>query len=125
MNEKILDLGCGNRKTPGSTGVDIAPLPGVDVVHDLSVFPYPIQSDSFDRIILRHVIEHIPDVVRLMKEIHRIGKPGAILEIYTPHFTSINSYSDPAHVHHFSLQTFDYFCGDTAHDYTLGVKYEM
>jgi 2-polyprenyl-3-methyl-5-hydroxy-6-metoxy-1,4-benzoquinol methylase len=125
MTLKTLDLGCGARKTDGADGLDIAALTGVDIVHDLTKFPYPIADNSYERIVLRHVIEHIPDSIALMREIHRIGKPGCIVEIYTPHFTSINSYSDPTHLHHFALQTFDYFCGETAHAYTLGVRFDM
>ena len=55
---KILDLGCGQNKVPGAIGLDNIQLPGVDIVHDLMNFPYPIKSVSMDKIYLRHVIEH-------------------------------------------------------------------
>lgn len=35
---RALDLGCGGRKLPGARGVDSLALPGVDVIHDLSIF---------------------------------------------------------------------------------------
>jgi len=124
-NEKVLDLGCGARKRTGSIGLDRVALAGVDIVHDLDHFPYPLSDSSFDRIILRHVVEHVSDVVALMEEIHRIGRPGAIVEIYTPHFTSASSFSDPTHKHHFSLLTFDFFCGATDHGYVHKAKYEI
>ena len=117
--EKILDLGCGKNKVSGATGLDRVALPGVDIVHDMNVYPYPLEDNSFDRIVLKHIVEHIPNLVSLMNEVHRIGKPGSIVEIETPHFTSTNSYNDPTHVHHFSLLAFDFFCGDTKHDYLL------
>lgn len=44
-----------------------------------------------------------------MQEIHRIGTPGALVDIKTPHFSSILSWNDPTHKHHFSRTSFDYF----------------
>ncbi|MCB4755511.1 MAG: class I SAM-dependent methyltransferase [Elusimicrobia bacterium] len=122
---KILDLGCGAKKTPGATGIDLTPQQGVDIVHDLEVTPYPIADNVYDRIVIRHVIEHINNVVGLMQEVHRIGKRGATVEIHTPHYTSLNSYIDPAHRHHFSLFAFDIFCGNTDHGYNLGALYRL
>jgi SAM-dependent methyltransferase len=124
-NEKILDLGCGARKTPGSLGLDRENLPGVDVVHDLETYPYPLQTNQFDRIVMRHAAEHVDDVVKLMEEVHRIGKPGAIVTIYAPHYTSTNSYRDPTHKHHFSLFSFDFFCGDTVHGYLVKTPFKF
>lgn len=115
MKQAILDLGCGERKLPEAIGMDRVRLPAVDVVHDLDVFPYPFETNQFERIRLRHVAEHVTDVVRLMEEIHRIGRAGCRVEIFSPHFTSLNSYADPTHKHHFSLLTFDLFCGKTEH----------
>jgi SAM-dependent methyltransferase len=122
--KKVLDLGCGARKTPGAVGLDRVRLDGVDVVHDLDVYPYPVETSSFDHIILRHVAEHVEDVVALMDEIHRIGRPGATIEIHVPHFTSCNAYTDPTHKHHFSLLTFDFFCGGTVHGYILKSRFK-
>ena len=50
MEKKILDLGCGRNKVPGAIGLDLFPVPGVDVVHDLEAFPYPFENNSFDEI---------------------------------------------------------------------------
>lgn len=41
-------------------------------------------SSFFDYIILWHVLEHVPDPARLLKEIERILKPGGILLIGVP-----------------------------------------
>ena len=45
---KILDLGCGKKKRPGSVGVDINPNSDADIIHDLNVFPYPFENSSFE-----------------------------------------------------------------------------
>ncbi len=107
--ERTLDLGCGGRKAPGAVGIDRAPGEGVDIVHDLNVFPWPIPDSSFDVIRCSHILEHLPDVVRTMEEMHRIGRSGARVEIETPHYSFVGSWWDPTHVHHFSVRSFDYF----------------
>ncbi|MGD8393963.1 MAG: methyltransferase domain-containing protein [Candidatus Eiseniibacteriota bacterium] len=122
---RTLDLGCGTRKIPGAFGVDRVDLPGVDLVHDLDTHPYPIADSTFDRIVMRHVAEHVDDVVALMAEIHRIGRPGATVVIHVPHYTSTSAYIDPTHRHYFSLLTFDFFCGETEHPYVLDSTFEM
>lgn len=50
-----------------------------------------------------------------MEEIHRVGKKGAIVEIRTPHFSSLYSWQDPTHRYHFALDSFDYFTEETRH----------
>ena len=105
----VLDLGCGHNKYPGSVGVDIAPLAEVDVVHDLNAYPYPFDANTFDRIRLIHVIEHMQSITKTMEEIHRISKPGALVEIVTPHHTDSSSWQDPTHVWHLNTRSFDYF----------------
>ena len=97
LSVKILDIGCGKHKWPGSIGLDIAPLDGVDVVHDLNQFPYPFSDDTFDRIRVIHVIEHIQSIPRTMEEIHRIARHGAEIDIETPHYTDASSWQDPSH----------------------------
>ena len=55
---KILDLGCGENKVQGAIGLDNVDINGVDILHDLLRFPYPLNDNSFDIIYLRNVIEH-------------------------------------------------------------------
>jgi ubiquinone/menaquinone biosynthesis C-methylase UbiE len=106
---RILDLGCGDNKHPGATGVDIADIPGVDVVWDLDGRRWPLPDSSFDLIIMRHILEHLESPVETMLEAHRVAAPNAVVEIVTPHFSSANSWSDPTHRHHFAVAAFDYF----------------
>ena len=110
-----LDLGCGRAKIAGSVGIDIAVASEADIRHDLGRFPYPVEDSRFEVIFCRNVIEHVPDVVRLMEEIHRIGRPGAEVLVTTPHFSSVYSYQDPTHVRHLSMESLDYFTADTRH----------
>ncbi len=106
---KTLDLGCGLHKSPGSIGLDVVPLPSVDVVHDLNVFPYPFDADTFDCIRVIHVIEHLQSIVKTMEEIHRIAKPEAVVTILTPHHSDASSWQDPTHIWHLSTGSFNFF----------------
>lgn len=98
----MLDVGCGSAKTPGAVGLDISPDTHADIVHDLDAFPYPIEDDSFDQILLQDVIEHVAEPVRLFEELHRVARSGARIQMRTPHFSSVLAYGDPTHRHYFS-----------------------
>lgn len=99
----VLDLGCGSRKWPGSVGLDVSPATQADIVHDLEVFPYPIEDAAFDVVLMQDVIEHVDDLYGLMAEVHRIARPGARVLLRTPHFSSMLAFSDPTHKHYLSL----------------------
>ena len=98
----VLDIGCGSAKHPGAVGLDISPDTAADIVHDLDAFPYPIEDRSFDQILLQDVIEHVREPIRVFEELHRIARPGARVQLRTPHFSSVLAYGDPTHRHYFS-----------------------
>lgn len=110
--KKILDVGCGWNKVPGAIGIDSNPRAHADVVHDLGVLPYPFPDNEFDEIVCRHVIEHVPDVMALVSELHRIAKSGARLTIVTPHYTNPDWATDPTHRNHFNSYSFNCFIDD-------------
>lgn len=102
----ILDFGCGPKKTPGAIGVDKVAFAGVDVVWDLESFPYPFQDNSADGAVLSHCLEHFLDPLAVLREVSRIVRRGGTIRIFTPHFSSMNAYSDLTHHHAFSLHAF-------------------
>jgi SAM-dependent methyltransferase len=110
--EKILDVGCGQNKVPGAIGIDANPRSHADVLHDLGVFPYPFKENEFDEIICRHVVEHVPDVMGFISELHRIAKPRAHLKIVTPHYSNPDWATDPTHRNHFNSYSFMCFVPD-------------
>ncbi|MEP7198244.1 MAG: methyltransferase domain-containing protein [Chloroflexota bacterium] len=105
----ILDIGCGNAKTPGALGIDANPQTQADIIHDLDQFPWPLPSDEFDQIVCSHIVEHVADMMRFMAEVHRVARPQARVAIITPHFSNRFSFTDPTHRRHLSLRSFDYF----------------
>src|SRR5580698_619212 len=72
---RILDVGCGINKYPGSIGVDRNANTRADVLCDLDRFPYPFRDSSFAELRAIHVIEHVSDVIRAMAELHRVVVP--------------------------------------------------
>jgi len=107
---KILDLGCGKSKYSGAIGVDFSDRHSPDVVHDLNVFPYPFPDSEFDLIVMNNVLEHLDDVLSVMREVHRICKSGGgRVKVIVPYFRSIWAFIDPTHKHCFTVDSFSYF----------------
>lgn len=84
---KKLNLGSGEFPKPGYVNVDYYAVSTPDVVHNLEVFPYPFSDNEFDLLEADHCLEHLSSPFRVMKELHRIGKPGARVVIRVPHFS--------------------------------------
>jgi hypothetical protein len=40
--------------------MDVLPYPGVDIVHDATVTPWPLESDTISLITMSHFLEHVP-----------------------------------------------------------------
>lgn len=104
-----LDLGSGGVSVKKIYSVDHLALDGVDIVADLNKPLDLLPDNSVDYIYSRHALEHIQDFFMVMHEIHRISKPGGVIEIIVPHFSNIYGYSDPTHVRFFGLFTMHYF----------------
>ena len=110
--KKILDVGCGQNKFPGAIGIDANRLSHADVIHDLGSLPYPFRDNEFDEIVCRHVIEHVPDVMGFVSELHRICKPAGRIRIVTPHYSNPDWATDPTHRNHFNSYSFTCFMPD-------------
>ena len=109
MERVKLNLGSGTDIRPDYVNLDIAPLAGVDVVHDLSELPLPFEDGSFEEVLCKDVLEHL-DYVPVLRELHRILRPGGRLVVEAPHFSSPAVYIDPTHRTAFSVETLGFFC---------------
>ncbi len=108
-SKKTLDVGCGRHKHPGAIGLDSNPKTDADVVHDLAVVPYPFPDSEFDEVIGIHVVEHVPDVMAFISELHRITKPGGRIKLVAPHYTNPDWPADLTHRNHLNSYSFQYF----------------
>ncbi len=122
----IINLGCGAVRIPGSIGVDrVAISDFVDVVHDLDKVPYPFKNNSVDEIHFYHVLEHLQQPIKKMEELHRILKPGGIIYLRVPHFSSMGAFSDITHVRPFGFTSFDCFKKDDYHHFYTEVEFKL
>jgi len=94
-----LDLGCGLNKQKGYVGIDIQKHDGVDIVHDIQEFPWPIPDNSCLTILMSHMWEHIEPKYRfqMMDECWRISKCDSQLCIAAPYANSFLAHAHPAH----------------------------
>ena len=106
---KVLDMGCGFSKEPGSIGVDMIAGSDADVRANLAHDTLPFQDNSFDAIYCNDVLEHLPNVIGTMEEIWRVGKHGADVYIVSPSMSSAHLHNDPTHLRAFTSRSFDYF----------------
>jgi SAM-dependent methyltransferase len=84
---RLLDVGCGTGWLADHfrdyTGLDGSP----DAVaaatardrnvrlHDVAE-PLPVEDASFDGVVMKDLLEHVPDPVALVREVHRVLRPG-------------------------------------------------
>lgn len=130
---KKLNLGTGNQPKEGYVNVDKLNLKGVDIIHDLDNFPYPFKDNSIDEIYTEYTMEHMKDIIGTLKELYRICKPNATIEIIVPHFTAHQMFGDLTHHRFFSYTSFDNFVvnlGKYEQDYgnvnyCKDIKFEM
>lgn len=106
-----LNLGCGSNKEEGFVNVDRAHSP--DVLHDLESFPWPWETSSVEEIRANHVLEHLgatPEkFIGVMKEMYRVCKHGAVVNIVVPHPRSDDFMNDPTHVRPITLNVMSLF----------------
>lgn len=120
---KKLNLGAGEDRKEGYINVDWSPLTKPDVVHDLNTFPYPFENEAFEKIEAFHVLEHLDKPFNVMKELHRILKPGGVLHVKVPHFS--RGFSHAEHAHGFDVTFPLYFNPNFTKSGYYGVSFEL
>jgi SAM-dependent methyltransferase len=104
-----LHLGCGHIIKKGWINHDIVQLPGVDIVHNLTEFPWPWDDGIFDEIYMDNVLEHLPETTQTLEELWRIMKPGGTIFIGVPYWNSFEAWGDPTHERLFSEELFEFY----------------
>ena len=90
----ILDIGCGDlpgNRILNSDGIDMFDYGQRYQFNIEETFPWPIQDDLYDEVVALHILEHIKDgyaFIRILNEIWRVSKNGAIFRGACPHFPS-------------------------------------
>ena len=123
---RLLDVGCGNgswcvyMRARGwdVTGQEIDPKAVASApahlsqVHLGTLGSAAFPTDSFDAVVMNHVLEHVHEPVALLAECYRIARPGGLLIVTTPNSESYGhkhfgacwrGLEPPRHLHLFSV----------------------
>lgn len=129
---KTLDIGCGNNKHIGNgiekvIGMDIVDLPGVDVIHDMELFPYPFDNLSFNTVVMHHSLEHVSKEnktnIIIIEEIYRILAPGGLLVVEVPIGQWFNY--DPTHKNYVGYWYWKYFSSDFPLNFYTHARFDL
>jgi len=124
MKPKKLNLGCGKDYKESYVNIDICKDLKADVYHDLGKFPYPFKANTFDEILSLGTLELIDaNFLKIMEELHRICKSGAIIKIRSPVFPNMCSAQDPLTKKFMTWNTFEYF-KDGGFDYYSKARFD-
>jgi SAM-dependent methyltransferase len=79
-----LNLGSGNEPLPGFVNVDMRPVPGVQVVGDVTRLPFG--DGSAEEVVASSLLEHFRDPYSVLDEVHRVLAPGGrfMMRVPTP-----------------------------------------
>ena len=107
------NMGCGHSALPGWVNVDKFPSPAVDQLVDLEVLPWPWADDCADAVRFCHSLEHMgattPLFLGIIKELWRICRDGAALDIMVPHPRHDYFLGDPTHVRPITWEVLECF----------------
>ena len=107
---KKLNLGCGKKIKPGFMNVDIQKSPGIDKSFNFDKFPYPFKNNTFDYVLIDNVLEHLENPERVLLELHRICKNGAVIRIIVPYWNSKPAFN-LEHKHFFHERSLELLLG--------------
>ena len=94
-NARLLDVGCGGAwlgdHFDDYTGIDVSPEAveaarsrGRQVLLVDGGEPLPFDEGSFDGVVLKDVLEHVPDPVALVREVRRVLRPNGTVFASSP-----------------------------------------
>jgi SAM-dependent methyltransferase len=111
---RILEIGSGPSNPSSDFLATLGELTGLDVDPDVrgnralrrsSVFDggaFPFEDGAFDACVSNYVLEHVPDPLRHLAEVHRVLRPGGPYVFRTPnryHYVALVSWLTPHWFH--------------------------
>ena len=92
-----LDVCCGQYKHEGYVGMDKRAMEGVDIVHDVQVFPWPVEDNSCELVtmLLSWCCIEPKYRLQLMDEFWRITAKDGRLGIADQYYTGDRAQHDP------------------------------
>lgn len=119
-----VDLGCGKLKEKGCIGLDVSKNVRPDIVADLTS-SIPLKTSCVDEAHCNHFLEHT-DFMPVIEQIHRIMKPGGIVHVTVPYYSSKDFFTYPTHKTSFTEHTFHkYFSSGGELNFYSHVRFEV
>ncbi|WP_051540801.1 methyltransferase domain-containing protein [Ahrensia sp. 13_GOM-1096m] len=113
---KVIDIGCGRKKIPGSIGIDFSDYADVDIKLDLNTSKLPFKDNSIDFVHTSHCLEHLSHVgfLNMIGEMYRVCKSAGTIFIAVPYFQQSANLANPFHNNNicFNEHTFRFFSSD-------------
>lgn len=119
-----MNLGSGKDYKAGWLNVDILERAQPDIVLDLGqpvTLPLQLpgcrggevllQAGSLDRVYANNVLEHVPDLPRLMTNVLTLLKEGGEFQIEVPYEKAATAWQDPTHLRAMNEQSWQYYTG--------------
>jgi SAM-dependent methyltransferase len=107
-DQKVLDLGCGDK--PYShffsceyIGLDVYPESKADIIRD--AWDTGLPENSMDGVVLNQSLEHIPNTLATVREIERVLKPGGVVLVTAPQ--TMRNHGTPLSVQEAPVNNFD------------------
>lgn len=91
----VLHLGCGHDQPADVWNVDAVADVNPDQVVDIDDYPWPWPNNSFREVRAYHVLEHVGDIERSLREIKSVLKPGGVAIVRVP--MGNDAVADPDH----------------------------
>jgi SAM-dependent methyltransferase len=114
-----LDIGGGSKPRPGFTNVDLCD--GADVHCDLERERLPFEDDSVSEVFSSHALEHVGNIGHVFREIARVCRADAVVEVRVPHWLSSMAMC-PGHRHTISERQMRHVTDEFIEDWWAGCR---
>ena len=108
-----LNIGCGFNKIDGFINIDKFDECKPDLKMDAEITPWLFNENEIDEVFFIHSLEHMGADANvffaIIKELYRVCKPGAIINIKVPHPRHDDFINDPTHVRIITPELFSLF----------------
>ncbi len=103
-----LNLGAAKTRIPGFVNIDIHERAEISL--DLGTERLPFPDNSVRTVVSHHTLEHVPDYLFALSEIHRVLVHDGELLLSLPYATLTEHHQiNPYHHHNFTERSFDFF----------------
>lgn len=118
-----INLGAGDVKLEGYLTVDYDSNTNPHYQLDIEKEPLPFEDDTVETVVAHHILEHLGEgYFHVLKEIYRVCKHGAIVDIRVPHPRHDAFLADPTHRRPITIvgfqlfsKKFNRFCREEGH----------